>query len=296
MQAAERPSSAGAYVSSAKYIPSLISIGVSSESRREHATSGLLGKRCSQCDELFEPSALLFSVAQKNYQDGHVIEREWEAIRAYLGQCFMLTVFGYSAPETAVEAVALLKEGWGAAKDRSLEQTEIITRPGSDHEALLEAWEPFIHSHHYEIHESFYDSWLAHHPRRTGGAYRISIWMPSSSAPTRSLRSSRISRPWPGGFSPCSMSNDHVFALVAIDDVTGEANRMDPGKNVGCSSHFPHDKRQVPIISADRQDALRTRTDEKLRESLISSETRNAWSGGLIGFILRSAVCDETDS
>ena len=29
-----------------------------------------------------------------------------------------------------------------------------------------------VHPHaHYEIHESFYDSWIAHHPRRTLEAY-----------------------------------------------------------------------------------------------------------------------------
>ena len=30
---------------------------------------------------------------------------------------------------------------------------------------------PFIHTHHYEAHSNFYDSWIANHPRRTGEAY-----------------------------------------------------------------------------------------------------------------------------
>ena len=34
-----------------------------------------------------------------------------------------------------------------------------------------EAWEDFIHSHHYEVHSDFYSSWIANHPRRTGEAY-----------------------------------------------------------------------------------------------------------------------------
>ena len=29
----------------------------------------------------------------------------------------------------------------------------------------------FIHTHHYEIKNDFYDSWIAKHPRRTGEAY-----------------------------------------------------------------------------------------------------------------------------
>ncbi len=65
-----------------------------------------------------------------------------------------------------------MREAWGDVEERRLEQTEIITRPGADQETVRETWKPFIHSHHYEILESFFDSWLAHHPRRTGEAYR----------------------------------------------------------------------------------------------------------------------------
>jgi len=133
--------------------------------------SGLLGNRCTTCRQFFQPSPLLFPVEKKNYQDGGLIEREWEAVRAYLKGCFMLTVFGYSAPKTDVEAVALLKEGWGDVEMRQFEQTEIINRPGCDEETLRGTWDAFIHSHHYEIHGSFYDSWIAKHPRRGGEAY-----------------------------------------------------------------------------------------------------------------------------
>lgn len=83
----------------------------------------------------------------------------------------MFTIFGYSAPKTDVEAVGLLKEAWGTVEERRMEQTEIIDRPGSDHEALRETWSPFIHTHHFDIFESFFDSWVAYHPRRTGEAY-----------------------------------------------------------------------------------------------------------------------------
>lgn len=134
--------------------------------------SGLLGRPCSMCGEPFEPSTLLFPVERKNYQDGHLSQREWEVMHEYLGNCFMFTVFGYSAPDTDVEAVELMTEAWGQVEQRRLEQTEVINRPGADHKALRETWDPFIHTHHYEIHESFYDSWIANHPRRTGEAYR----------------------------------------------------------------------------------------------------------------------------
>lgn len=134
--------------------------------------SGLAGNRCSRCRNVFEASALLYPVENKSYQDGSFIQSQWAAVSYFLSSCFMLTIFGYSAPKTDVEAVALLKEGWGDVNDRNMEQTEIINRPGANHDALRETWDKFIHTHHYEIHESFYDSFIANHPRRTGEAYK----------------------------------------------------------------------------------------------------------------------------
>jgi hypothetical protein len=83
---------------------------------------------CKTCGKPFTPSKLLFPVEKKNYQDDPFIAREWEAIRAYLEACFVLTIFGYSAPTTDVEAMQLLKDGWGPVSDRNMEQTEMINR------------------------------------------------------------------------------------------------------------------------------------------------------------------------
>jgi len=129
------------------------------------------GARCRHCGTTLLPSRLLFPVEHKDYQDGAMIEREWATAHEFLRRAFMFTVFGYSAPVTDVEAKQLLKDAWGDVEDRQLEQTEIINRPGADHDELRELWSPFIHTHHYEIHESFYDSWIANHPRRTLEAY-----------------------------------------------------------------------------------------------------------------------------
>lgn len=64
-----------------------------------------------------------------------------------------------------VEAVDLLKSGWGNAEERMLEETEIIDIRSEDE--LTQVWKPFIHSHHYSIHKSLYDSSIARHPRRS---------------------------------------------------------------------------------------------------------------------------------
>ncbi len=36
---------------------------------------------------------------------------------------------------------------------------------------LFETWRPFVHTHHYQVHNDFYESWIPNHPRRTGEAY-----------------------------------------------------------------------------------------------------------------------------
>ena len=51
-----------------------------------------------------------------------------------------------------------------------MEQFEIIDVRHPEDE-LLKTWDPFIHSHHYEVHTTAYESWLLTHPRRSGEAY-----------------------------------------------------------------------------------------------------------------------------
>ena len=78
---------------------------------------------------------------------------------------------GSQGAKTDVEAIKLLKEGWGDVESRNMEQTEIISHAHSDHDALRKTWSDFIHTHHYEIHNSFFESFICNHPRRSGEAY-----------------------------------------------------------------------------------------------------------------------------
>ena len=126
---------------------------------------------CPVCGGLFKSVELLYPVEHKDYQSNAFIQREWEGVRVWLENCLTFTVFGYSAPVTDREAIDLLKGGWGKTSDREIEQTEIINRPGADRAQLRETWDPFIHTHHYEVLDSFYDSSIARHPRRSVEAF-----------------------------------------------------------------------------------------------------------------------------
>jgi hypothetical protein len=137
-----------------------------------HDTRGIGVKDCLQCQAPFEPSRLLYPVAKKNYLDGDYIESEWHKAESVLRNAFFLTVFGYSAPDTDKEAVDLLLNAWGTPDQRFMEQLEIIDRPGANEEQLRNRWKRFIHSDHYDILDSYFESWIGLHPRRTAEAFK----------------------------------------------------------------------------------------------------------------------------
>lgn len=131
----------------------------------KHSTKGLKDTECSKCGETFTPSRLLFPVREKNYTVDPFIRKEWESLKRDLEQAYMLTIFGYGAPATDVEAVNVMKQAWGTPQERNLEEVEIIDIKIGDE--LRATWGDFIHTHHYQTVSDFYDSWIAKHPRRT---------------------------------------------------------------------------------------------------------------------------------
>ncbi len=132
---------------------------------RNHKCDGILTARCRECGEPFEPAPLLYPVANKNYTADPYIHDSWNAVRNKLKRAYLVTVFGYSAPKTDTEAIALLKEAWGAVQERELEDFEFIDI--RDEDTLIASWQDFVHSHHYQVHNDFFSSSLAKHPRRT---------------------------------------------------------------------------------------------------------------------------------
>lgn len=129
---------------------------------------GTVGTLCG-CGKIYPPSRLLYPVAEKDYQSEPMISAGWKFLEGALKKAFMVTVFGYSAPISDVGAIEILKKAWGTPEERHMEQFEIIDiRPEDD---LRESWDPFIHTHHYEIHSDYFSSFIATHPRRTGEAY-----------------------------------------------------------------------------------------------------------------------------
>ena len=132
--------------------------------------SGFRGGRCSKCSNEFAPDRLLFPIAKKNYSSSPGIAFAWSAVRKALKDSLMFTIFGYGAPKSDGDAVALLKSAWGGKKARQFEQIEIVDlRPRDE---LAESWAAFIHTHHYDVFSDFHDSFIAKHPRRSIEAFQ----------------------------------------------------------------------------------------------------------------------------
>lgn len=130
-----------------------------------HKYGGIINAQCPECGSYFQPGPLLYPIREKNYAADPYIKDNWNAIRNKLKRAYLVTIFGYSAPKTDSEAIALMKEAWGSIDSRNFEDFEFIDiRPEDE---LIASWSEFVHSHHYQVHTNFFASSLGQHPRRT---------------------------------------------------------------------------------------------------------------------------------
>jgi len=130
---------------------------------------GFNGNLCPKCKKKFTPTTLLYPIREKNYDKDGFISLQWKCLQNAIKVGFMITFFGYGAPKSDTRAIQLMKSAWGEIRNRKMEQTEIIDIKTEDE--LYSTWKEFIYSHHFEVHDNFYDSWIAQFPRRTGEAY-----------------------------------------------------------------------------------------------------------------------------
>lgn len=130
---------------------------------------GWAGTTSERTGNYYEQTQLLFPVKHKNYHQESFFKKQWESFQAHLDKekcnTHRVSIFGYSAPVSDVEALGMMKEAWG---DRDLEQFVIIgIRKEED---VRESWSEFIHTHHYDYTTNSFESSLARYPRRTDEA------------------------------------------------------------------------------------------------------------------------------
>lgn len=129
---------------------------------------------------LLLPTKLLYPIAKKNYTNDEYIKGQWELIKFWLSKesgTVRISIFGYGAPQTDIEAIKMLNTAWGTSVERNMEQVEIIDI--QEPNALRERWDSFINSNHYDIVDDYFKSSLALNPRRTSESY-FSHYLPQT--------------------------------------------------------------------------------------------------------------------
>ena len=132
---------------------------------KHNETWGRKQNLCPDCEKPFEPVPLLYPVEKKGYSKDPYISQSWEAAKQLFEEALVITIFGYSAPESDQDAVALLKSAWMNRSSREAEHVEVID---IDEEPILsERWKSFTPTHHFHRRQDFKDSWIAQCPRRS---------------------------------------------------------------------------------------------------------------------------------
>lgn len=86
----------------------------------EHQKVGFSHQRCADCYKLLSPSQLLYPVGEKDYQSDPYIKSEWDGLSDFLNEAYFVTIFGYSAPVTDLEARNILLKAWQDNSTREL--------------------------------------------------------------------------------------------------------------------------------------------------------------------------------
>jgi len=137
--------------------------------------AGYINNRCSVCGNKFSPSEILFPIKEKNYNKDSFIQSEWQALRSYLDNSFIFSIFGYSAPSTDVEAKELMKDAWTENKRKELNEIDIIDI--REREEVEDNWDEFIFKSHGGIFNSVRNTRSFRYARRSCESWGDAIMM-----------------------------------------------------------------------------------------------------------------------
>jgi hypothetical protein len=110
-------------------------------------------------------------VKHKDYSADPFIKGEWDSLREFLKRAYYVTIFGYSAPQTDVEAKRLMLEVWKENPTLSLAEVDVIDIKHRDD--LKITWKEFLYSHHFGMYRDVSATILYRHPRRSCDAFAM---------------------------------------------------------------------------------------------------------------------------
>ena len=125
---------------------------------------GYANTLCLKCFSPLTDMKLLYPVGKKNYIDGDIIQNEWEGARHYLRRAAGITIFGYSAPVTDIEAYNLLKSTYSESNIVAIAPFTIINLKEKESEQKAK-WEDVYDKHMLQYKTSFKETILWKWPR-----------------------------------------------------------------------------------------------------------------------------------
>jgi hypothetical protein len=138
-----------------------VAIGICKKDRHV----GYLGNKCSLCNSPLTPTKLLYPIKTKSYTSDPFIESEWRALEYYIDNSFILSIFGYSAPKTDVEAIAIMQKAW--SKNSLFELNEIDIIDIKPREEVEDNWSGFMYKSHGGIFDDVRDTHSFSYARRS---------------------------------------------------------------------------------------------------------------------------------
>lgn len=146
---------------------------------------GSFGQICPEHNLFFRNSPLLYPIRQKDYVSNPAINKQWRGFDQMVANAALITIFGYSAPKTDVEAVKRMENAFlrYGRKQRTLDLITIIESPGLSKYDISDNWKHFINLTDVDFYfsTSFFETILADYPRRSVEMYinekvKGSIW------------------------------------------------------------------------------------------------------------------------
>ncbi len=125
---------------------------------------GYNGYLCPKCKQRFQTMPLLYPLKEKNYDKIPIIKAEWELAKSYLSRAAGLTIFGYGAPTSDLEALNLLKKHIKKSNMIEIAPLTIINLDNVKVEQI-EKWKEIISDRMFSYVDNFKKSILWESPR-----------------------------------------------------------------------------------------------------------------------------------
>lgn len=145
-----------------------VAVGLCEDCKRY---SPLANNTCSECAKPLQMPPLLYPIKHKNYNKNIFIKDQWIAFDDYCKRAGLLTIFGYGAPKSDLEARTRILNAY-SSNDKRLDSIEIIDLQFEKDE-FKKSWNDFADTTDgcINFYKEFWNSFLAEYPRRTAKGY-----------------------------------------------------------------------------------------------------------------------------